>query len=85
MVLSPLLSFGAAVQIGQRNAEKAVVANDEAKELARVESRRITCAFFSSSLDVYKENPPSTAAGKAQQANYAELYRISGCQPPRVN
>ena len=85
MVLSPILSFYASVQIAERNSERIVIEREKAEEAARVESRRIACAFFGSSLDVLKENPPGTEAGKAQQANYVELYRISGCMPPRSN
>ena len=81
---SPVLSVLAAVRIADANAHRQAVAVAAAKTEASAEAKRVTCAFFSSSLDVYKENPPSTDAGKAQQANYAELYRITGCQPPRT-
>lgn len=67
----------------QKAQAEAEVARLKAEAAAKAEARRITCAFFGSSLDVYIEAPPSTPAGKAQQANYLELYSITGCQPPR--
>lgn len=81
---SPIASFYAATAIAKRNSEQLIVRQQQAKQEATAEARRITCAFFGSSLDVYRENPPISDAGRAQQRNYADLYRISGCQPPRT-
>jgi hypothetical protein len=81
---SPVLSVLAAVSISERNAERQLADVEQAKTEATAESKRITCAFFASSMDVYKENPPPTETGRAQYRNYAELYRITGCQPPRT-
>lgn len=81
---SPMLSIFASVNIADRNADRQLKAVAAAKVEATAETKRITCSFFGSSMDVYKETPPSTAAGRAQLANYVELYRFTGCQPPRT-
>jgi len=81
---SPVLSVLSAVQISERNAQRQLDAVAAAKVEASAEAKQVTCSFFASSMDVYKENPPISEAGRAQYANYADLYRISGCQPPRT-
>lgn len=81
---SPVLSLFAAVSIANNNAAHQLRAQRDSEAAAKQKARKVTCAFFASSLDVYKENPPISPAGKAQAQNYVELYRVSGCQPPRT-
>lgn len=83
MVVSPLLSILASVQIAESNAERIVAEQRRTEAAARVESRRLTCAFFALNLDVYDETPPSTPVGRNLRQTYLEFYRLSECQPPR--
>ena len=83
-VVSPVAAFFASIQIAERNTEQIVAEQEKQRAVAAEEARKVACGFFGSSLDVYIEAPPATAAGRAQQANYLELYRLSGCQPPRT-
>jgi hypothetical protein len=94
MFASPVAALVGSVKINNANTARqlasqqkaqveAEAARVQAEAAAKAEALRITCAFFGSSLDVYIETPPQTPAGKAQQANYLELYTLAGCQPPR--
>lgn len=94
MIVSPILSIFASVQIAQNNAEKARHAAVEADlraqraaQLAaaetREEARLKTCDLFSALLDVYIETPPPTEAGRNVQRTYLEFYKLNRCQPPR--
>lgn len=86
MLVSPLLSIFASVEIANHNrvqAEKAAAAAaKEAKEDARVR----TCALFDGLLDSYIEEPPSTKSGKAIRQTYIDFYNDPQlhCQPPRT-
>lgn len=60
-------------------ARKTAAAEARASERARV----IVCTLFTTILDAYEESPPATAAGRAQQAAWLQIYDLSRCQPPR--
>jgi hypothetical protein len=87
MVLSPIASVLASVQIAQNNArhiqqqaeQRQAVAEAKAAEKARV----LACQFFGSNLDVYDETPPTTAAGRNLRDTWIKLYNLSHCQPVR--
>jgi hypothetical protein len=83
MVVSPLLSILASVQIAERNAERVIAEQQKTEVAARAEARRVACVFFALNLDVYDQTPPSMPTGRNLRQTYLEFYRLSGCQPPR--
>lgn len=94
MIVSPILSIFASVDIAQQHAEEArrasVAADERAQRTAqlaaaetREEARLKTCDLFSALLDVYVETPPLTEAGRNVQRTYLEFYTLNRCQPPR--
>lgn len=70
MVVSPLLSIFAAVQISENRADR-----------TRAESIRFTCAQFSRLLDAY--DPVTSSVGQDVRAVYEVLYTLLKCHPPR--
>jgi hypothetical protein len=83
MILSPLLSIFASVQIAERNAERSFKEQQRAQAAAQAQSRAVACSFFGASLDVYDETPPISATGRNLREKYVDLYTLTGCQPPR--
>lgn len=83
VVLSPVLSIVASVQIAERNSERIVADQKRTEAAATAEARRVACAFFTLNLDVYDETPPTTPTGRNLRQTYLEFYQLSGCQPPR--
>jgi hypothetical protein len=68
------------IQHGQQEqARKAAAAEARASERARA----IVCGLFTTILDAYEESPPATAAGRAQEDAWLQVYELSKCQPPR--
>jgi hypothetical protein len=83
MFFSPILSIFASVKIAERNYQRVLAEQEAARSESREEARKLACAFFAGSLDVYIETPPNSAAGKNLQSRYLEFYKITGCKPPR--
>lgn len=81
--LGPALSISASVKIANNNTARMLVERESAKEVARKESQRLVCAYFSAQLDAYEETPPSTPAGRNLRKTNLEFYTKSGCAPPR--
>lgn len=81
--LGPILSISASVMIAKKNTANMLVQQEEAKEAARQDSRRLVCAFFAAQLDAMEETPPTTDAGRNIRKTNLEFYSNFGCQPPR--
>lgn len=78
LVLAGLFSFW--IQHNQQEqARKTAAAEARAAE----QSRAVVCFLFTTILDTFHEEPPTTAAGRAQVGAWLEVYRLSKCQPPR--
>lgn len=84
MVVSPVLSIFASVQIANHNRDKAEQAAATASAEAKEEGRLRICGLFGALLDTYVEAPPTTQTGKRVQATYLEFYTLNQCQPPRT-
>jgi hypothetical protein len=83
VLLSPLLSILASVQIAENNAERIVAEQKRTEAAATAEARRVACVFFALNLDAFDETPPTSATGRNLRQTYLDFYRLSGCQPPR--
>jgi hypothetical protein len=86
MIVSPLLSIFASVQIANHNRVQAEHAAAAAAVDAKEEARIRTCALFAGLLDSYIEEPPSTKSGKAIRQTYLDFYNdpTLHCVPPRT-
>lgn len=80
---SPLISIYASVRIAENNAARVAAEQRRTEAEATAEAHRIVCQFFALNLDVYDETPPASPLGRNLRQTYVDLYRISGCQPPR--
>lgn len=72
MLVSPMLSIIASVQISERRAET------QATDL-----RRRSCDLYSRILAAYDEDPPQTPTGQNVREAYEVQYRERGCTPTR--
>lgn len=81
MIVSPLLSIYASVQINQHAAAKARQAQAQAEAKQRVEGQAAACRLIGAIIDVYSESV--TAAGKRAHDTWLIEYTKAGCQPPR--
>lgn len=79
MVVSPLLSIYASVQINQRTAQRAQAAQAKSEAQARVEGLAVYCRLVGTQVDVYSESV--TAVGKRAYTTWLTEYRKSGCTP----
>lgn len=84
MIVSPLLSIFASVQIAEGNQKQVTAKQQAAQEAGRAEARAKACQLFTALLDQYLETPPPTPTGVGVQSIYLDFYRLNGCQPPRV-
>jgi hypothetical protein len=77
VLLSPLASFFASVQIAERNAEQV-----RAKQAAaQVVATRLACEQFGRLIDVYGE--ATTPIGREVRGVYVFLYTLIRCEPAR--
>lgn len=84
MVVSPLLSIVASVQIAERGFQRSVAAQRVQDDLARQEQIQRACVLVGSLLAVYQETPPSTPAGRSVQLAYLDYYnQVLHCTPTR--
>jgi hypothetical protein len=72
MLISPVLSMVAAVQIAERNSIRMAT-----------EQRGRSCSLYAALLDAYDEAPPATATGKNVRKAYLQQYQSRGCSPAR--
>lgn len=79
MIVSPLLSIYASVQINQRSAEQAAKTQAAAEAKARVEGLAVYCRLIGTQVDVYSE--ATSAVGKRAYDTWLAEYRRSGCRP----
>lgn len=84
MIVSPLLSIFASVQIAEGNQRRVIAEQQKAQEAGRAEARVKACELFTALLDQYIETPPPTPIGVGVQSIYLDFYRLNGCQPPRT-
>jgi hypothetical protein len=86
-----LLSWGLAVLLlaglfsfwTQRNQQEQARKSAAAEARASERARAIVCGLFTTILDAYEESPPATAAGRAQEDAWLQVYELSKCEPPR--
>lgn len=83
MIVSPLLSVLAAVNISENNAQRIIARQEQSKAEAAQTTRQLVCSYFAANLDAYAETPPTTPAGKNLRQTSLDFYTNTGCQPPR--
>lgn len=72
MLVSPVLSIIASVQIVERNTARQAEAN-----------RIVACQWLGANLDVYDETPPTSETGRNLRKKWLDLYNIARCEPAR--
>lgn len=77
VLLSPVLSVVASVQIAERNAERVHVKQAAAQLVAT----RLACEQFGRLIDVYGD--ATTPIGREVRGVYVFLYTLIQCSPPR--
>lgn len=87
VILSPLLSIVASVQIAENSYDKARARQEEldaaAQQRQRDLSRKTACDFFGAYLATFDETPPTTPAGRNLQSKFEDLYLTAECTPVR--
>lgn len=81
MVVSPLLSIKASVDIAESSARRTQAEQRAADQVARVEATRLACVQFGRLLDAY--DGVTSPVGREVRSVYVFLYTLIGCQPAR--
>lgn len=81
MVVSPLLSIFASVQIAENRAEQTRAEQQRADALVKAAGTRLACEQFGRLLDAY--DPVTSAVGRDVRQVYVFLYNLIQCHPPR--
>lgn len=80
-VSGPILSIYASVQIAQRNSAALIEKYEADRSAQRAETKRLSCALFSSQLGAF-DNAESPTGQQSRQA-WLDLYRLAQCEPRR--
>lgn len=79
VILGLLASMVAAVSVSVAASDRAIRENEERNRQARVEGHRASCLLINSQVNVYREEPPMTPAGKKAAEAWEEMRRVFAC------
>lgn len=81
MVVSPILSIYASVQINRNTTARLIAAAEQSKVEARNEATIRYCRLIGAQVDVYAE--ATSPVGRDAYDTWLTEYRLQGCQPGR--